>query len=224
MKNSIIFLICIIFLSSCGNDDDKSSLLSSASLDTSVYNDEIEDSSEKEITSIEEIALNEKIEEKNNEKSIIEEIKNKFKRNEEVDKKEEISLEENSSPIIQITAPTGNFEYNTASTRVVLWGEIISDSNIHKIKVNDYVLTKYKNGHRKFSFIADKKLGTLKRGSNTYVITAYDKEENEVYSTFYTINSEVGYSKLSNTGFSSIAYCFIISLITLLIFRRMKLV
>lgn len=105
-----------------------------------------------------------------------------------------------SDVVITVTAPDASGKYQTAKTYIVVWGDIEKAEKVTSIRVNDYVLKKYKAGDKKFSYIASTKMKTLKRGENVYTIEALDAEGKVLSTAKYTIISDVKFTSLAHTG------------------------
>ena len=73
-------------------------------------------------------------------------------------------------------------------------------ANTHSIKVNDYTLTHFMPGQKRWNYIASKWMGTLKEGANTYTVRALDAKGNELATTNFTIAYTAQAMALPGTG------------------------
>lgn len=88
-----------------------------------------------------------------------------------------------------------------------------------KITVNGYALSKYKAGETKWSYIAATSLGTLKKGTNYYTVSALDSSGNKIVSKNFTIvYNGTGTGTLTSTGNNSLALLLALSILVPLVF------
>lgn len=75
---------------------------------------------------------------------------------------------------LSITAPTSGSEYTATGAEVVIYGTAPAETAT--MWVNGYRLQLYQPGRRTWNYLAKTDIGNLKRGRNTYSITARDSE------------------------------------------------
>jgi len=77
-------------------------------------------------------------------------------------------------------------------------------SSTSKITVNGYALSKYKASETKWSYIAATSLGTLKKGTNYYTVSALDSQGNKIATKNFTIvYNGTSNGSLASTGSST---------------------
>jgi hypothetical protein len=97
---------------------------------------------------------------------------------EEEDEDEEGEENTEGSGGVAINAPNGGSDLNTTETSFVLSGSVPDNTN--KVMVNKYQLQAFQKGNSTFSYNANTSLGTLKVGSNSYTVEAFDENGNLV--------------------------------------------
>ena len=95
-----------------------------------------------------------------------------------------------------------------------------------KITVNGYALSKYKAGETKWSYIAATSLGTLKKGTNYYTVSALDSSGNKIDTKNFTIvYNGTSDGSLANVGNESLILSLALAILApmlFLYFRRPK--
>ena len=127
---------------------------------------------------------------------------------------------ESGETVISVSYPKKAYTYNTADTRVVIWGDIANAENVEYVKVNGYKLQKYNAGSNEFNFIASTEFGTLERGNNEYVMQAFDAQGDVVAQAEYQIISDARFEALSNTGAEMWLIAFIFALVATYFCRK----
>ena len=128
--------------------------------------------------------------------------------------------EEDFGPELAITSFIGDKLEINAGYQVIRG---TTPKNTNTIKVNDYTLTKYYPGQTQWSYIASTALNTLEEGENGYIVTALDKEGNEIDSKSFTIAYEAP-ETLPAVGASGWTYLIISLLISTgyFVIRRLR--
>ena len=103
---------------------------------------------------------------------------------------EDDSEDSEASGELNITQPNGGNDLSTSETSFILSGSV--PSNASKVMVNKYQLQGFKKGDESFSYNANTGLGTLKVGSNSYTVEAFDENGNSIGtdSMIITVNEE----------------------------------
>ncbi len=95
----------------------------------------------------------------------------------------------NNAPLkpgtLSVTSPAAGTSYATSTGTLVVEGS--TDATTSTMWVNDYQLQLYKAGRTVWNYRAEEGLGTLKKGTNTYVITARDSQNQIIDTLTYTI-------------------------------------
>jgi len=100
---------------------------------------------------------------------------------------------------LTIISPSKTGTYTTAYNWNVIRGNTVAETVA--IEVNGYRLQKYIAGNLSWNYIAATKMQTLQEGNNTYVIKAFDQNNNVIGETTYYLNYQNGHI-LPNVGTS----------------------
>lgn len=113
--------------------------------------------------------------------------------------------DENTTPAasseggVTITAPNGGENLVTSETSFEITGTVPSDTA--KVLVNSYQLQAFQEGDTSFKYNASSTLGTLEIGKiNTYIVKAYDADDELIGTASMTIDVESGSSEQSGGG------------------------
>lgn len=87
---------------------------------------------------------------------------------------------------LSITSSLENGNLKTDKNYNVIRGTTPQET--HRIKVNNYFLTKYKPGQKEWSYIAATWLNSLKEGENKYHVIALNREGKSISESDFTIN------------------------------------
>ncbi len=95
----------------------------------------------------------------------------------------------NNAPLkpgtLKVNLPTAGTTHTATGSELLIEGSAPAGSA--SIWVNDYKLRLYEAGKPGWNYIASVELGTMKKGSNTYTITARDAEQKIIDKMTYTI-------------------------------------
>ena len=93
-----------------------------------------------------------------------------------------------------------------------------------KITINNYLLSKYKAGETKWSYIAATSLGNLTKGTNNYVVNAYDSKGNSIATKKFTINyNGTDNGSLASTGSNSLILSLLASIAVGALYLRRRI-
>lgn len=88
-----------------------------------------------------------------------------------------------------------------------------------KVTVNGYALSKYKAGETSWSYIAATSLGTLKKGTNYYTVSALDSSGNKIATKNFTIvYNGTNNGSLTNVGNESLLLSLALAIFAPLLF------
>ena len=128
--------------------------------------------------------------------------------------------EEDLGPDLAVTSFIGD-KLETSVGYHIVRGTTPKSTNI--IKINDYTLAKYYPGQTQWSYIASTALNTFEEGENGYILTAFDKEGNEIDSQSFTISYETpeALPAVGANGWTALIISFLIS-IGYFVIRRLR--